>query len=388
MAFWSPKKAKGKTYVFVYTKKDGQQKQVPRDEYKHLDAYLGDPAMWHNIQQWVDQWTEQFEGKKVQREAIWSESSHMGRRLREYLDFMAESEADPRTIEEHEANLRRHGIRYFLSLDPPLIDPQSWPGASWGLQGWLKEEGVTASVRSRVNSAVRGFFQFLVNAGEVHNGKFLPLKEVKLNKKAKATPLRRRLTPEDVMSFARSVRRDEPWLAIFALAGYFFHLRPQELFNLSKADFLGGEQVKSFECWERMKRNDCYGGLVMNVQFQRAAKGRVKPAKTTGWVACFKKEAAQLLVELLQPCQRDEPLFLKDNRKIYRLWQEQGMAETYIKDLRRASILWLAHNTGFEGRPMDLKNQARHQTLDATYMYLRIPKETITNPNEELRLVD
>ena len=365
MAYWT-RRPQG--YVYVYTFQDGKRKSLPRKKTKHLD---GQPD--HNIQAWVTNWSLCNEGKKYQHIRYNIEGTELDRLLSRYLKYLAEEGRAEDTIKQHSLMLRRWIIPFFISFEPALNDPVQWPGSARYLQSWMRDHDSPESNLFRANVALRTFWDFLQLEGRVPQEIALKLRNVQTPNKA--TPLNFTISPEEVLSFVESSKDLD--LKFIALAGYFFSLRPQEVFALKAIDFRGGPNVQPLDAAKAMNRVNLYDKFAVNVLKQRTNAGKLKDPKagSSGWVCCFNREAALALVKLMDGLEPESPILKNDNRKIYRKWSQSGIQNLTIKDLRRSSLYWLGHFSDL--RPFELQKHARHRSLETTSLYLRRPDEEL-----------
>lgn len=372
MAYWQ-RRPQG--YVYVYTYEGGRLVALPRRTVKHLD---GEPDS--NVEAWVRQYQEQWEGKKLKPDQLLYDGSELSRNVKAYLSFLRSRRKSMNTIKQYERMLMRFVIPFFLDGEPALNDPQQWPGKSIRMLPWLEEKDVTPPVINACNKALRSFYRYLSDEGIVQNGLELRLRAPLMEKSS--TPLRFTIEPNNVLDFAQSQPRIE--LKVIALAGYFLSLRPQELFGLRTGDFKAGSAVTSLECSKTMAKLGLYSRLVANVARQKTNRSEIVPPKagSAGWVTCFHESAARLLVEILKLLEPDEPLLKMNNRRLFKHWHDDGLPDVTIKDLRRASLYWLGHSTGIQ--PLELMKHARHTAIETTMLYLRRPEEQI----EDLQTLD
>lgn len=379
MAFWHRKTVKGHSYLYVYTRKNGKQATVPRRFYKHLDG-----AEDHNIDTWVNEWAAQNEDKQVTPDHILFSDDSLNRRLDEWhAYFHGHLGRDQSTADKYRSLIRRYAIPYFL--EKALKDPGQWPGVSVHLFDYLKKYECSQVLIAEINNALRAFFRWLQEEGLVAWDGDLRLRNSR--KESKATTLPHTLQPGEVLGF---VRGSSDWqVRLLALAGYFLSLRPQETLALAPEDFAAGSNVAGLDCCVAMREAGLYDRLAAHVQRQRSAKVQSKEPKahSKGWVACFDKEAAALLVALVNDLP-DGAMLGKDVRALYRVWAAATsgtpLADIDLKDLRRASLYWLGHHTKLT--PIHLMKHARHKEFETTQLYLRRPEESAPKGRSRLKL--
>lgn len=352
--------------VYVYGRGD---KQVPRARTRHLDV---EPD--HNVQAWVDQWARQYADAAHQAEhRLGSELAGCVERYLAYLRDEKQRHHD--TVRWHGRHLRT-AVEFFLAGDQPLTDPQQWPARARDLYPWLVERGASASVVTKTNVALTMFYTYLVEVERrVQPGLVLHLRTPLRKWTAEEeTPLRFPVTPRALLDAAEGKPRH---IELVALLGYFFSLRPQEVFALRPSDFRAGSAVEQLECAAKMREFGLYSRFAVRVARQRDERGDRPPkARSGGWVACFDAEAARRIVDLMRGHPPDERLFDKSNSWMYVAWHKAGMPCT-IKDLRRASLYWLGHHTPFQDAETPLMKHARHRNAVTTRLYLRRPAEEL-----------
>lgn len=373
MAYWNRKTIKGRSYVYVYTRKGGRQSQVkPRRLYKHLDA-----APDHNIEAWVRQWEVQYESPRVTPDHVLHHDDTLTRYIADYRTFLKDTQQlAPGTYQKYASLLTRFAVPYFLSQDTPLRDPQQWPGISVRLLDYLQAKQLSPALISEINLALRGFYAWLRDEGIVQTDVALRLRNAR--RRDERTPLQHTLDPEQVLRFVASQSRE---VQILALCGYFFSLRPQETFGLKPSDFVAGTRATEKDCGRAMSAADLYSRLAVNVTRQRTSTGQLPAPKaySRGYVSCFDEKAAAKIVEILNASKSmDTAFFARDNRAMFRVWKaavegDEVFKDLTLKDLRRASIYWLGHFTSLT--PIQVMKHARHKEFETTSLYLRRPEE-------------
>lgn len=381
MAFWTWKEAKGRKYRVVYTRKAGKQAQVPRRLYKHLDG-----APDHNMKTWVRQWAAQNEQAKVTPDHILFSDDDLNKRLDEWHTYFHKHLGrDQETADHYRSYIRRYAIPYFL--EKGLKDPGQWPGVSVKLFDYLCKYECSQALIAEVNNALRAFFRWLQEEGLVAWEGDLRLRNTR--KGSKKTTLTYALRPEEVLCFVRDA---VDWqIQLLALAGYFLSLRPQETLALAPEDFAAGDEVRGLECSAAMRAAGLYDLLAVHVQRQRSRRVEAKPPKahSVGWVACFDREAAEMLVAIVND-RPDGRMLPQDIRGLYRRWEASTrgtpLEDIDLKDLRRASIYWLGHHTPMQAQPLHLMKHARHKEFETTQLYLRRPEEQKPKGRTRLKL--
>lgn len=377
MAYWFKKKSGA---VYVCYMKDGKPVPMKRAQTERLDG-LSD----RELDDAVVSLAAQYERAKVTPDNIvWAD--RLKEQVEQFLAYLRSERKDASTVKEYERHLRRNVIPFFLAGDKPLHNPTHWPGRSIQMLDWLQKKGATPGQISRSNITVRAFYKYLCDWNQIQTGIDIRLREPVLEEDEEEaeerTPLRVFLNPQQMLHRIRWTGDES--VKLMMLCGYFLSLRPQEVFALKPTDFTVGTGALAFECSMAAARHGLYGRLLVNVRRQLSAgKGKrtKKPkAHSAGLVACFDKEAAGLLVALLRARPADEPLFSFGARHLYRGWERGGLVGVTMKDLRRASIYWLGHNTGLEIG--NLMKHARHKYLSTTQLYMRRPGETVVAAGE------
>lgn len=381
MAYWQRKQVKGRTYLYVYTRRGGRQVVVkPRSLYSHLDG-----AEDHNVDAWVAQWSAQHEGVKVTPAHILFYDDALNQYLRDWTQFLAHNRhLSQVTIKKYESLLRRYAFPFFLQQE--LKNPNQWPGVSIKLHAYLQENTCSQVLVAEINNALRGFFSWLQDEGIVAFAGNLRLRNTK--RISKHTPLAHPIEPSEALRFVRS---QTDWRVQFlALTGYFFSLRPQEAFALTPLDFQLADDLPAKDrlAVDVMRNAELAHDLVVHISKQRGANGETSEPKahSFGHVVCFNPEASQLLTAIVDDLP-DGPILNGDNRFIYRLWERATkgttLADISLKDLRRASLFWLGHHSKLE--PLQLMKHARHKQFSTTELYIRKPKQEAPKVRKKLR---
>lgn len=350
MAYW--RKRLGK-YVTVYQ----DDKPIPRRLTKHLDNCSD-----LEINDWVTKWAalNQAHTHRVDTTPI---SPELYDYLTRYLEHQKTTmQREPGTLRTH----RRHLLTAIQFFDnAPLAD---WPKTSKQFVQYVVEaKKVTALEAYRHGQTLKLFWDWCRDEDLVDVD--LKMKGRRFRRGAQQTPLEAVISPEDVLSWQLP---DD--LRLLALLCYFFSLRPQEAFSVSQ--FLAGSQATSLDCCRVMAATKIkatgtplFGRLAVYVKDQKTGKGEIKEPKTKfslGWVACFNEKAAREVIALV----KKGVTYPRRPNTYYNRWAREKLGCT-VKDLRRASIYWLGHNTDIS--VIALKNHARHATILTTELYFRRP---------------
>ena len=358
-----------------YTK-NGKVVWLPRSETRHLD---GQPD--HNIKYWTDERAAKLGLTHSPTREI---HPALTKYLASYESYLIDRERAEKTRRAHLHYLRNFIFPYFLQSSPDGHNPNYWPQRVPGLAAWARGRLLQGSRTRAVNNTIRvinvvlrQFWVYLGESGELETQFALRVRNPPGLGRKKRTPLRQVLTPQDVLAWVQTTQNID--LRMLALVGYFFSLRPQEVFAFTKAGCRAGKSAKQLECCGIMKKSGLFGKLAYYVKEQRNDKGEVGPPKafSVGWVACFDRAAARQIVDIINEKDPFAPVFAQKGMSLYRLWKRQGMPGVTLKDLRRASIYWLGHHTSLP--PAAIQNHARHAEAETTQWYLRRPDEEVVS---------
>lgn len=372
MASWQRKHGK---YVFVYTRKHGKQSALARKLTRHLD--LQDDSQ---IQAWVTAWSVLNESDaQVPDDAA---KTKLLTNVEQFVAHLKNIQRSPKTVWEHRSCLLRFVVPFFTERKPPLFDVNTWPSASIRFQDYLKRQNVTQSNRIKATTALKQFYGYLQDEGIVNSQFSLRIRNPP--RPFKSTPLIRTVSPQDILEFARTCQDRESKL--MALIGYFFSLRPYELFSLRRCDFSAGTTVTVLECSRVFRDSGLFDKLVVNIARQRVATGGFTSPKchSKGLVCCFNEDAARQIVGILNSYPANELLFKRLPDTSIKQWKRSGIENIQLKDLRRSSLYHLGHYSSLS--LVALKNHARHRYVSTTELYTRRPEELNVDPEPELNL--
>lgn len=373
MAYWQRKgKSKG---VYVYTYSEGKHKPLARTLTKHLD---GEPD--HNIEHWVNNYELTHEKpRRDLRETL--ADKKLSELVEQYCTYMKGRGRVVATVNEHRRFLLGYVIPFFLGHS--LLDPNQWPAKSFEMHDQFVKEGMTPYQISKSNTALRHFWRYLGKLRHLTTSYDLNL--LSPIQQQNPTPLKSTLTPDQVLAFCYLCSDSE--LKLMALLGYFFSLRPQEVFALRKSDFVAGSRASALEPCKVMKKYNLFDKLAVNVTEQRRNNGEsaYPKANSKGIVACFNADAARFIVDLLNEAPQDGLLFSSGLPDwMYVKWRRGGIERITLKDLRRASLYWLGHYGALDFTA--LRNHARHTLPETTVLYLRRPEEVFDDEFDQLDL--
>jgi integrase len=360
-------------YVFVYYFEGGQVKQVPRAATKELDGQSDE-----NIRYWM-RWYASEKGYAHGERSAPQSHPKLERLAEDFAIWLSKEEGNAeKTVQGYLRDLREYVFPYFLSCNPVLgHDPNSWAQYSSKMRSAFEADGMSKNSIRTCNTALRRFWTYLHEERLILQGLDLYIRNPKGFHNQ--TPLKVTLDPDAVLAFGRDVTK-EPLARFMALVGYFFSLRPQELFAIERKYFKAGSSDSGYECVKSLRKFGFNPKLLYYVEMQESDNGvKGDPKKSaTGWVACFNSEAERLIVELL----KDMPSFGASlparNHIYYPYWKKKGLSGFTLKDLRRASLYWLGHHTDLP--PLVIQKHARHKDFTSTQKYLRRPDEGFDGP--------
>jgi integrase len=320
-----------------------------------------------------------------------------------WLKFLTKRGLDELTVKQHRSYTTRFVLEFFgrVAKEPDLA---KWPDYCGRYYNWLASEAYRRPERDhsgktildkngnpnlisgpcssgqiqRANISLLKFYRWLGEEGIV------PAVELKLRSpiSQRAKPqLLRPVDPDEVLQWASSC--PDEVVRFIGLAGYFFSLRPQEVFALRRKDFRAGAVVEQLECIKAMNEANLFNKLAVHVGRQKQNRGSIKDgakAGSDGWVACFNGRAAVEVVSILNKHDPEAVVAKWNNAKLYDDWKRYGIVDLTVKDLRRASLYWLGHYSGMP--TMQLMKHARHRNVQTTMIYCQRPEEDLRKFSE------
>jgi hypothetical protein len=352
MIFFRDKK--GRVYLQVWDAKVKRGKVLPRADSKHLDQLRDE-----EVQAFIDELHPPKDKPKL------CETRKLGER---WLKHLEERKYDPQTVQQ-----RRSGLESIFSffIDEENLSIKTWPDHTAKFFRWMEKKKYKPGRVRIVNTSLRMFYKWLAEENEVRPTQLALRKSVADRSK---TPLARPLGPDEVLEWA--YRCKIPEIKFIGLVGYFFSLRPQESFALVRQDFRNSSEITKLECVKTMSAATLDASLVVYIGKQKQKLNKVVPyAKkgSNGWVCCFNRAAAGMILEMILKLQPQELICKTTNENIYSLWRKHGMPGLSIKDLRRASAYYLGHYSKFT--PLQLMKHMRHKKIETTMIYCRRPDE-------------
>lgn len=364
MAYWQ--RQKGKVRVFSYSATHKKAVLLPRSEVAHLDD-LHD----REVDDWVKRWERLHEVGKKRPRLVAPRAPGALESVERFLAFTSEVEAlHPATTAKHRHNLITIAFPFFCTVrEAKALD--DFRPHSKDLMAWLLGEGLSAGKVRCVQQSLGKFWRWCREEALVDGDLLLRSPR----EGSRRTPLPHPVTPDEVLAWASTCTRSD--ICLFGLLSYFFSLRPQETVALQRSDFAAGEKARSTEAAKALLKARLWGGLVVRVERQFSKKVGITPPKShsVGVVACFTRKGAKAVYEALKAYRSKDPskLFPMHVDAYYHRWPEHGMPGITLKDLRRASIYWLANHTDL---PIGaIRNHARHSSIETTGLYSRRPTE-------------
>lgn len=390
MAFIDSRPGRRGYYVYYHDKNSGKLKQIPRKDTKHLD---GKPIA--EAQAWVDAWERKHGVARDRSQRMNLHESDLLAALwdRYQQHRMATRKRRQRSVEKETAVLENHILPFFIrKLEKK--NPAQWHDHVPAFHTHLyKLKFKDATVRE-ILWALERFGQFLVFQRHMS---FPFAVQVPARENKKITPLKSRLSPDEVIEFAKSDLNiqdtDEEKskhasrkptvtpndLKLATLIGYFVATRPSELWALEKADLLTGPTAEKYtKTLPGLKTNGL--GTRLSISITKTImknKGAVpinltKSDTSEGVVNVWHPEAAKLIAELVK---------VKPDGRLFSLTpsgMEQAMKryvrpkiKTTVHDLRRASCLHLGR---VKRIPVTLlQEHMRHAEIETTLLYMREP---------------
>lgn len=335
---------------------NADKSSIPRDSLRHLDN-LSDES----VKAYFQNLNATAKARQLNLERLSEKTREL---IEKFCRWKAGKGKHPSTVQQE---------RHHLQIVAEYFDPQGplalWPQKSMLLREYLKDHGYSESHINKIQGTVSRFWEYTRKHLRIVEGA-LDFDDPEGHAEVKDTPLKRHLTPEEVLAFVRDCPHND--MKLMALLGYFGSLRPQEIFAINRKDFVGSKEAVELQCCKVMKANGHFGAFAVYVQMQRGSRKsdiRLPKWKTVAHVAIFNKEAAKILSELLPTLEDDLPFSKHGNRYYTDKWAEHGLSLIDPKDPRRASIYWLANYGKIE--LVSLSLHARHKDARTTRLYYR-----------------
>lgn len=426
MAEWGYNYSKGKRYVRVWARDaDGVVRTLSRSKIRQLHGGDLDALPEQDLNNWCRWYEQHYE--TPQRDPDHYHDPALRQYALNYVKHLKEElRKHPKTIAAHKLALFEVVLPYFVDTEPFYANPNDWPQKSHLFKPWmLEEKKLTVHQALRAYAALNGFWQYLCNEEKVIGHKTqLYLRTINLE--AGETPLKVKVSPEQMLEWVRKTVSSRPSIAYLGLVTYFFSLRSQEVSALRARDFVAGPKAETTDDCSNMGKVGLYSKMAVLVHRQRAQDPRHESGKfypptgnpypgqpyPTGfsppkgdrkgsikivYVACTHEEAAKILKVLLAERKlqglMDDLLFPLRNDTLYMHWDEWGYRGkdvdgneigVTLKDLRRASLRHLGKELHLP--PFILKQHSRHEAWSTLEKYLRDPKQEIIEEDDALDL--
>lgn len=388
-----------KVYLYYYDTKAGKLVQVPRAVTKPWDGLPAEEVQalkrqWEDAHGQVRNRIERLSlGKDDKLRRLWDAYQTQRMRFKKRRESTAEKEQDV---------FESYICRFFVTTHQKK-DPTQWHALVPDFHNWLFELPIQDSYRRKILWTLERFGKYLVFS-RVMTFPFTIQTPTRDNNKE--TPLKVRVAPDDLLQICRvhSFKRPHKKHAstkrvsrihfkLAVLVGYFFSLRPEELWALEREDFLTGDQAA--------ERSKTYSGLRsiglgsrLAVTINKSLVGGkvenlVKTDHSYGWVTCWHPGAAKVIAELLKEAPPGR-LFPFSRGYVDKAWREVAfpLVGVTVHDLRRASGVHLGRTVRVP--PTLLQDHMRHAELDTTLLYMREPsakeqkKEAVTQDFDEV----
>ncbi len=382
MAFIGKRGGRKGVYVYYTDKDTGEQKQLPREQTKHLDNLSA-----QEVQHWVDEWENRH--GVVKERAVRINLSPDDRLSALWSQYQKQRTGTTKrrtaTTDSESGLFNNHIVPYFVGKHGKKR-PEIWHELVPGFHSYLFQESKLKDQTIRyVLWALERFGQYLVWSRHMA----LPFSiQVPSREHHKITPLKVRLEPKVVLDFVRTPKLTEvadgrvmisdQELKLSALLGYFAGLRPSEQWALDKSDFLtGGLAEKSTRTLWAFRKHGLGTKLsVLVTKTWQPRGGKIEELTKThysrGVVNIWNVEAAQLIAQMIKGLP-DGRLFSASYYGMFQAWRKRVLPVLKVTphDLRRASGLYLGRTARIELTL--LQEHMRHAELETTALYIREP---------------
>lgn len=374
-----------KVYVYYYDKRTGKNAQVDREKTKHWDGRPRDEVL-----QEVTTWAtgEGYASHRISRVSL-SPEDDLQKWWSTY-QVTRKSMKDRRPVTERDENRVFEGyIVPFFVTERQAKRPEAWHQLVPEFYDWLVAKHLSARYIQKILWTLGRFGQFLVYRRYLVSP-FAIL--TPSSKNEKTTPLKSRVTPEDMLTFARAKvvatratrHKKNPQalpairLDLLGLVGYFAALRPEELYALEKADFITGavavEHTRTHQGFVEAKLGTRLSIAVTKTLDGSTSVPLLKTPESAAVVNIWHREAALMIAGLLSEMP-DGRLFPGSRSTLDKYWCRLGgplLHGVTVHDLRRASALYLGRTVRIP--PTLLQEHMRHAELDTTMLYIREPE--------------
>ena len=388
MAFIVKRKGRKGIYALYHDRSSGKQVQIPRKLTSHLDNLPIEEA-----QAWVDKW-EANHGMVVQRSQRinLAEDDRLNKLWERYQLHMTNTRKRRVGTTMHESALFFNHITHFFVAKHQRKKPETWHDLIPEFHVYLFEKKLQDSTIRGILWALERFGEYLVWS------RLMPFKytiHTPSRQNIKVTPLKVRLSPEQVLQFVNETLKDgtlkkitggrrhivtEKEIRLSILLGYFAGLRPSEQWALNKSDFLtGADAEENTNTLDGFRKYNLGSKLSLSITKTWQIKGG--PAKieeltkshySRSVVNVWHVQAANLIGSILKGL-KDGPIFSIGYHGMGQLWRREVLPRLNVTahDLRRASGFYLGRVKRVDITL--LQDHLRHAEIETTMLYTRDP---------------
>ena len=370
----------GEWRAYYWDKRAGRQVWIPTDVTKTWDGFSIDMAEEARARWLADSGISRVRSSRRALQRDDPLSGYIHGFLEQHAALRQAQEATRQTLGHH---VRCYAVDFFVATHG-LKDVRQWWRQSAHFSTWLRVTHPHQSILTakKICQSLRRFGEYLATHHIIHQPWLIPLPQVR---QKPVTPLVRAVGPAEIIEL--SERLPTPW-GMFVLLGFFASLRPEEIYGLTREDFITGERAKKDTVTHaRLVKLGLGSGLSVSVSKTRtraALRDLPKTHYSYGTVNVWSLEAAKTLAGMLRGLDFG-PLFGDVDRvrldKEYRA-VVKAVSGLSAQDLRRASGLYLGREVGLD--PFLLQDHFRHSSMATTLLYTRRPtdeKETADTQN-------
>lgn len=371
-----------KAYLYYYDPKAAKLVQVPRSVTK---AWDGLPP--EEVEALKRQWEADHGQAKDRIERLrLDKDDRLSRLWASYqTDRMRFKKRRKKTADSEQDLFEAYICRYFVGQNQKK-DPTQWHDLVPGFHGWLFDQPIADAHRRKILWALERFGKYLVFT-RVMTFPFVIQTPTRDN--TKETPLKVKLTPDEVLRVCRTHefrrphkkhastnRKSRIHFRLAILCGYFFGLRPEELWALEREDFLTGalavERAKTHEGFTAAGLGSRLAVVVNKSLTGGKVEHLVKTDHSFGFTLCWHPDAAREIAALLKEASSGR-LFPFSRGYLDRYWRELVFPVLGVTahDLRRASSVYLGRTVRVPATL--LQEHLRHAELETTLLYMREP---------------
>jgi integrase len=371
-----------RVYLYYYDNKAGRLIQAPRELTKEWDGLPRD-EVYEKKRQW-----EEDHGQTKDRisRVILRADDKLTKLWGAYQAHqMKFKKRRPSTAHRETESFTGYICTFFVKTHRKK-DPTKWHDLVPDFHNWLVEQSISDSYMRSILWTLERFGRYLVFARMMT---FPFTIQTPTRNNSKVTPLKVRLSPEEVLElvnavkFKRTPKKHASHIRtvninfkLAILVGYFASLRPEELYALDREDFLTGlEAVNKSKTYSGLKDEKLGSKLAVRINktiISNKVEAVAKTHYSYGYVTIWHPEAARLIAEILKDAEPGR-LFPFSRGWLDRAWREmvKPMLGATAHDLRRASGLYLGR---VKRIPLTLlQEHMRHAEIETTMLYTRAP---------------